>query len=125
MVRAIMLSVLLSGCATYGGYQPTVDPYSDPNPQTLNRDMSDCQQLAKDAASTGKETAKGAVVGGALGAAGGAAIGAITGNAGKGAAIGAAAGGISGGAYSGYDADNQYKRAYINCMRNRGHNVSN
>lgn len=124
-MRYLILALLLTGCSTYGGYTPTVDPYSDPNPQTLQRDMSECQGLARNASSTATEAAKGGAAGALLGAAGGAAIGAITGNAGKGAAIGAAAGGIGGAGYQGYDADNQFKRAYINCMRNRGHSVTN
>jgi len=49
----------------------------------------------------------------------------VAGNPGAGAAIGAAAGGIGGGATTGISADDQYKRAYINCMRGRGHNIIN
>ena len=70
-------------------------------------------------------TAIGAGVGGLIGAAGGAALGAIIGNPGTGAAIGAAAGGIGGGASQGLSAEEQYKRAYTSCMRQRGHNVIN
>ncbi len=146
-------SILLTACATQTGWTPTVDPYSpprdpyyqppqynqtvppagynqpayDPNQELANRyqrDLAECKQLAlQSSGGTATETAKGAVVGGLLGAAGGAAIGAITGSPGKGAAIGAAAGGIGGGAKQGIEAEDQYKRAYINCMRNRGHNV--
>ena len=35
------------------------------------------------------------------------------------------AGGIGGGAKQGMDAESQYKRAYTNCMRGRGHNIVN
>jgi membrane associated rhomboid family serine protease len=119
-------AIIGSGCATYGGYQPAVDTYSNPAAAgNLPQDRAECESIAKQAANTGMETAKGVGGGALLGAAAGAAIGAISGNAGKGAAIGAAAGGIGGGAYTGYDADNQYKRAYINCLRQRGHNVAN
>lgn len=187
-------AVLLTGCATYGGYQPTVDdsvynqhgqnrvqqppqyqqpqecqplyqrqpvlnkkgrqvydqydrpvyqnvPVVDqygrpvcqqPEPQvqqyqgpqnSAQHDSIECQQLARNAASTGTEAVKGGVAGAALGAATGAIIGAFTGSAGTGAALGAATGAVGGGAYSGISADEQYKRAYSNCMRNRGHNV--
>jgi outer membrane lipoprotein SlyB len=121
----LVSSAIVSGCATYGGYQPVVDPYNDPNAYRSQQDAQECQGLAREASSTGMETAKGVAAGGLLGAAAGAAIGAVAGSPGTGAAIGAAAGGIGGGTYTGTDADNQYKRAYINCMRNRGHNVVN
>ena len=121
----VISAAIVSGCATYGGYQPAVDTYNDPNAARLPQDRAECEMLAKQASSTGTETAKGVAGGALLGAAACAAIGAVTGNPGAGAAIGAASGGIGGGAYQGVDADNQYKRAYINCLRGRGHNVIN
>jgi outer membrane lipoprotein SlyB len=125
VLAVVATAVIANGCATYGGYEPVVDTYNDPNAVRIPQDKQECSMLANQAGSTGTETAKGVAVGGLLGAAAGAAIGAVAGNPGGGAAIGAAAGGIGGGANSGLDADNQYKRAYINCMRNRGHNVIN
>lgn len=121
----LLAGIAVSGCATYGGWQPTIDSYNDPNAARIPQDQSECDMLAHNAGNTGAETAKGVGVGALLGAASGAAIGAVTGSPGAGAAIGAAAGGIGGGAYSGLDADNQYKRAFINCMRERGHRVIN
>lgn len=130
MIRKISLVLwaslfVLSGCSTYGGYQPVVDTYNDPNAGRLQQDQAECKMLAKEAGSTGTEALKGAAAGGLLGAAAGAALGAVTGNPGAGAAMGAAAGGIGGGAYKGVDADADYKRAYNNCLRNRGHKVIN
>lgn len=116
---------LLSACASQTGWTPTVDPYNDRNAYRINQDMAECRQLASSAASSVKETATGAAVGGLIGAAGGAALGAITGSPGTGAAIGAAAGGIGGGAKQGIQSDDQYKRAFNNCMRQRGHNIVN
>ena len=116
---------LLSGCATYSGWQPVADTHNDPNAANITRDTEECKSLAGEAGAVGTETAKGAATGGLLGAAAGAAIGAVTGNPGSGAAIGAAAGGIGGGTYTGVSGDEQYKRAYINCMRGRGHNIIN
>jgi outer membrane lipoprotein SlyB len=124
--RTIVLACALAvaGCAEMGGYRPTVDPYNDPHADRITQDEYDCRQLARESSGgTAQQAAVGGAVGGLIGAAGGAAIGAATGNAGKGAAIGAAAGGIGGGAYKGISADEQYKRAFQNCMRNRGHNV--
>jgi hypothetical protein len=125
-VAAMLATTLLAtGCATYGGYQPVVDPYNDPNAYRLNQDTEQCRMLAREAGSTGTEALKGAGAGALIGGAGGAALGAIIGNPATGAAIGATVGGIGGATTQGMDADNQFKRAYINCMRNRGHNVIN
>ena len=119
-------SALISGCYSQGGWTPTVDTYNDPNAYRISQDMAECKDLASHSSGgTAKETAIGAGVGGLVGAAGGAALGAIIGDPGKGAAIGAATGGIGGGAYKGIDAESDYKRAYSNCMRNRGHRVVN
>ena len=124
MIVVPMLA-FMGGCATYSGWQPTVDSYNDKNPQAIPQDTEECKMLANQAGSVGTDTAKGVAVGGLLGAAAGAAIGAVAGNPGAGAAIGAAAGGIGGGAQQGVSGDENYKRAFINCMRNRGHNVIN
>ena len=122
----IIGSVLLTGCYSYGGWQPTVDPYNDPNAYRINQDIAECQQLAKQASGgTAKETAIGAGTGALIGAAGGAIVGAFTGNPGTGAAIGAAAGGFGGGAKQGFQSEDEFKRAYQNCMRGRGHRVVN
>lgn len=116
---------MTAGCATYTGWQPVTDSHNDPNAARIPQDTEECKMLAKEAGSPGTETAKGAVAGGLLGAATGAAIGAVAGNPGGGAALGAAAGGLGGGTYTGVSGDEAYKRAFINCMRNRGHNVIN
>ncbi len=117
--------VLLSACATYGGWEPVVDSYNDPNAARIPQDTQQCKALAQQAGSAGTEAAKGTAVGGLLGAATGAAVGAVAGNPGAGAAIGAAAGGIGGGTYTGISGDEDYKRAFSTCMRNRGHKVIN
>ena len=121
----IVGSILLTACAQVSGYKPTVDPYNDRNAHMIPQDQAQCEQLASQAASTGKETAMGAGAGALMGAAGGAVVGAFTGNPGMGAAIGAAGGGLTGGAYKGLSSDDAYKRAFNTCMRNRGHNVVN
>jgi outer membrane lipoprotein SlyB len=126
VVVTVAVGVLVTavGCASQSGYRPTVDTHNNPNAQNLTRDEAECRELARQSSGgTGTQTAKGAVGGGLLGAAAGAAIGAATGDPGKGAAVGAAAGGIGGGAYKGLSADEQFKRAFNNCMRNRGHTV--
>ena len=117
-------SILLTACASQGGWTPTVDSYNDPNAYRINQDMAECKQLAGQASGgTATETAVGAGTGALLGAAGGAIIGAFTGSPGTGAAIGAAAGGFGGGAYKGMGAEDKYKSSYNNCMSGRGHKV--
>ena len=117
--------LMLSGCATYTGWEPVADTHNDPNAARIPQDTEECKALAAQAGSPGTEAAKGTAAGGLLGAAAGAAIGAATGNPGTGAAIGAAAGGIGGGTYTGFVGDDVYKRAFTNCMRGRGHNIIN
>jgi uncharacterized protein YcfJ len=116
--------VAFAGCATMGGYRPTVDPYNDPHASRIPRDESECRELALQASGgTANRSLLGAAVGGLLGAAGGAAIGAAEGSPGTGAAVGAAAGGLGGGAYEGLSAEERFKAAFRNCMRERGHKV--
>lgn len=124
LTTSIGFTLLLSGCYSYGGWQPTVDSYNDPNAYRINQDIAECKQLASQSSGgTTKETAIGAGTGALLGAAGGAIIGAFTGSPGTGAAIGAATGGFGGGAYKGLSTEEQYKNAYNNCMSGRGHRV--
>lgn len=129
-MKALKLSImtvaalLVSACYSYGGYQPTVDTYNDPNAYRLNQDAAECKALAEQSSGgTVKETAIGAGVGGLVGAAGGAVVGAFTGNPAAGAAIGAAAGGLGGAAKQGFTAEDRFRNAYNQCMSNRGHNV--
>ena len=122
----LVVSALLSGCYSQGGWMPTVDAYNDPNAHRINQDMAECEQLAHQASGgTAKETAIGAGVGGLLGGATGAVVGAFGGNAGTGAAIGAAAGALGGAAKQGFSSEAEFKNAYSACMRNRGHRVLN
>jgi len=126
-LSAIMVgAVIMTGCASQGDWSPTVDPYGDPNAANIGRDKVECRQLAKGASGdTATETGKGALVGGAIGAVAGAVIGAAVGSPGKGAMVGAAVGGMGGAAKQGIGSEGDYKQAYTNCMRNRGHNVIN
>lgn len=129
MHRLIIVGILalwLGGCASYGGWEPTVDPRAGTNQDTLNRDLADCKELASKASGgTGTEAAKGAAVGAVGGAAVGAIIGAVSGHAGTGAALGAAIGGTGGAAHEGLSAEQQYKRSYVKCLEGRGHRVIN
>jgi len=120
----LAVAVIIAGCATMGGYQPTVDPYNDPDAARIPSDEAECRELALHASGgTARQTAIGGAVGGLLGAAAGAAIGAASGAPGTGAAIGGATGGLGGGAYEGFSAEAKFKHAFQTCMRDRGHHV--
>jgi len=129
MHRFIALGIIalwLSGCASYGGWEPTVDPRAGANKETLDLDLTECKELAtKASGGTATEVAKGTGVGALGGAAVGAIIGAVTGSAGSGAALGAAIGGTGGGVHEGASAEQQYKRSYVKCLEGRGHRVIN
>ncbi len=154
LLATALISSGLVGCASQTGWKPTVDTNNNQsfsnnqnsqntlnnqsfgNNQSygnnqgsnqLNQDMKECEALASEASGgTATETAIGAGVGGLLGAAGGAGIGALVGGkAGIGAAIGAGAGALAGGAKQGLQAEDQYKRAFNSCLRQRGHKVAN
>lgn len=119
-----VLALIFSGCAYQSDWTPTMDPYGDPNVANIARDQIDCRVLARQAVGNPAiEVGRGALIGGATGAAAGAAFGAVTGSPGVGAAMGAAAGGIGGLIEQGFGVNHQYKKAFINCMRGRGHNV--
>src|SRR6266550_9265850 len=120
----LAVAVIIAGCATMGGYQPTVDPYNDPDAARIPSDEAECRELALHASGgTGRQAAVGGAVGGLLGAAAGAAIGAASGAPGTGAAIGGATGGLGGGAYEGFSAEAKFEHAFQTCMRDRGHHV--
>ena len=117
---------LLAGCASQSQWSPTVDTYGNSRAQYLSRDTEECRALARSASGdTGGQAAQGLAVGAMAGAAGGALFGAILGKPGTGAALGAAAGGIGGGAMSAGRTNEEFQRAFKNCMRQRGHNVIN
>ncbi|EIC30256.1 hypothetical protein Metal_2539 [Methylomicrobium album BG8] len=96
----------------------------DPHPETVQRDMGECKELAKQASDITKEVGMGAGVGAVTGAAGGAAVGAIAGSAATGAAGGALLA-IPAGLWKGYEANEDFKRAFKTCMRQRGHKLVN
>lgn len=124
LLTAVMC-VGLAACASQRGWTPVVDVANDKNAANLGNDMTVCKQLADQAAdqlgTVGERTAIGAVGG----AAGGALLGAIVGSPGTGAALGAVTGTGAGLGSGAIDSDNAYKRAYINCLKQRGHPVIN
>ena len=115
MRYAAIAAVVLVGCVNQNTWTPTVDTYNDPNAWRLSQDEAQCRQLAMHASGGSlKNTAEGTGIGGLIGAAAGAAIG---------AAVGAAAGGFAGGGYESFDTTAQFKQAFDQCLRERGHQV--
>src|SRR5207245_5249642 len=107
-----MVALWISGCASYGGWEPTVDTSRDMHKDALEQDLAECKELASKASGgTATEAAKGTGAGAVIGAAAGAVIGAVTGHAGSGAALGGAIGGTGGGVHEGASAEHQYQRS--------------
>ena len=119
----LAVALMASGCASHGGYRPTVDPYGDKRADRIGQDLYECEGLAHQASRVGEESVKGAVVGGGIGMVGGALLGSLSGRPVSGAMAGATIGGLAGGVSQGMNADQRFVHAYRNCMRNRGHNV--
>ena len=120
----LVISALATGCASMSGWHPIVDPRMDQHPETVQRDTFECKTLADQASDITKEIGMGAGVGAVTGAAGGAAVGALAGSAATGAAGGAILA-IPAGFWEGYQANENFKRAFKTCMRQRGHSLVN
>lgn len=130
LLATAAVMALTTGCATTSQTQwtPTIDTYGNSRAQYLTRDLQECRALSMSASgSVGEQAAEGAAGGALLGAAGGAAIGALLsgGSAGRGAGVGAVLGAMSGGTGGAAQTDAEFRRAFSNCMRLRGHNVIN
>jgi uncharacterized membrane protein len=117
---------MLGGCVNQSTWTPTVDTYGDSRAQYLTQDTQECRELATQVSgSSTRKAVEGGAIGGLIGAAAGAAIGAAFHSPGTGAAVGAAAGGLGTGTVMGVRSNEQFKSAFDQCMRNRGHTVLN
>jgi outer membrane lipoprotein SlyB len=114
---------IFSGCASQGGYRPTVDPYGDPRADRIDQDLYECDGLAYQASHVEESTAGGAIVGGGIGMVWGALVGGLHGRPIQGAMMGATVGGLAGGVSEGANADQRFVHVYRNCLINRGHKV--
>jgi outer membrane lipoprotein SlyB len=108
----LVLSALTTGCASMSGWHPIVDPRMDKHSETVQRDMVECKALAKQASDITKEVAMGA------------GVGAVAGSAATGAAGGAILA-IPAGLWEGYKANEDFKRSFKTCMRQRDHTLVN
>lgn len=112
-----VVAVVLSACASSGGYRPIIDTDGVDMAQ-YEYDLSRCQAHAR-RISPGDSIAGGAVAGAALGAVLGLAAGDSRWYAQRGAAVGA----VSGAAGSGGDAMHAQAQIVRNCMAARGYHV--
>lgn len=117
------LAVSMFGCAQVTRWEPTLNTGVGKHDATASKDLAECKVLALKSAGYLEDGALGTLAG----AAGAAATGAIAGalipgavSAGTGAAIGAPIGAVAGLWYAEYEADLTYKRAYSNCLYQRG-----
>ena len=47
--------MLLTACATYTDWKPTIDPHNDPHANRIERDLYECKQLSISASGDGAE----------------------------------------------------------------------
>ncbi|KAA6187953.1 hypothetical protein F2Q65_00915 [Thiohalocapsa marina] len=135
LVPSLVLAAALTagGCSsTQSTWTPTVDTYGNDRAQYLSRDLAECRALAMQASGgdANEQAARSAATKGAIGAAVGAGVGAVLAGdswrgARQGAAVGVATGALAGGLGTASQTEAEFKRAYSNCMRRRGHNVLN
>lgn len=113
--------LLLTGCATMSGYQPTVDTkLSDTG--NVSVDLKECQVLAKGGIAP---LLSAGAIGGGLGAGMGATMGAVVGGLSVApmAMGGAAALGVPVIGYEMFRQNDEYMIGYRSCMRNRGYYI--
>jgi hypothetical protein len=133
----LLALLVLSGCATLPtGPSVLVLPTPGKHLDQFQAEDMTCrqwagQQIGMSAQDTANQnTATGAVVGTAIGAGAGALLGAASGHAGAGAAIGAGSGllvgtaaGAGAGETYGWEAQQRYDYAYVQCMYAKGNQI--
>jgi len=133
----LLLMLVMSGCATLPtGPSVMVLPGAGKPFDKFQAEDANCRQWASQRIGTSPQevanqnTASGAVVGTFIGAGLGAAIGAAYGNPAAGAAIGAGSGlllgtaqGANAGQAAGWDAQQRYDFAYMQCMHANGNQI--
>jgi hypothetical protein len=132
LIWLVTFACLLAGCAARKPILYPNDHYRSVGAEVAERDIEDCQELAKDAGATpsqGKtsQVAGSTAVGGAAGSAAGAVGGAVVGRPGRGAMVGAASGATAG-FLRGLFRRSPPSQAYVNyvnrCLKDRGYDVT-
>lgn len=120
-LTVLLFALFVTGCASVTKWEPTLNTAVSKNSANAERDVAECRVLANNAAGFGVNGFADTVAGAAGGAATGAIIGAlVTSPAGPAAAAGGALGAFGGLFYGEYEADLTYKRAFSNCLFQRG-----
>jgi outer membrane lipoprotein SlyB len=118
---AMLATALCVGACAGADYRPVVDMQGHTE-VAYDRDVAECQQMARTARDNTSE-AEGAGVGAAAGGAGGALLGAIGGDPLLGAGVGALAGLVGTGGYEEVKTENREETIVRNCMRSRGYSI--
>lgn len=120
-ITLLIVSLVFTGCASVSKWEPTLNTKISKNSAAAEQDVAECRVLANNAAGFGMAGLTDTIAGAAGGAATGAIVGAlITSPAGPAAAAGGALGAFGGLFYGEYEADLTYKRAFSNCLFQRG-----
>lgn len=136
-IVTLLAIIVLSGCVTMPtGPSVMVLPTPGKSIEKFHTEDMACRQWAGERIglsaqdTANKNVVTGAAVGTAIGAGAGALIGAASGNAGEGAAIGAgtgllfgAASGANAGQDYGWEAQQRYDYAYVQCMYSKGNQI--
>lgn len=136
---ALLVVTVLSGCATLPtGPSVLVLPAPGKTIEQFHSEDLGCRQWAGEITGISaqdtvtKNTVSGAAVGTMVGAGAGALLGAATGRVGEGAALGAGAGllvgtasGANAGQVYGWEAQQRYDYAYVQCMYAKGNQIPN
>jgi outer membrane lipoprotein SlyB len=119
----LLATALCVGAGPTAGadYRPVVDMQGHTE-VAYDRDVAECQQMARTARDNTSE-AEGAGVGAAAGGAGGALLGAIGGDPLLGAGVGALAGLVGTGGYEEVTTEKREETIVRNCMRSRGYSI--
>lgn len=118
-----VFAAFMVGCAGVSKWEPTLNQGISKNPTKAEVDVAECRVLANRAAGWFMEGAEGTVVSSVGAAATGALAGALIPgavSAGTGAVIGAPIGAVVGLWWSEYEANLDFKRAFSNCLFQRG-----
>lgn len=117
----MLATALWVGACAGGDYRPVVDMHGHTEAQ-YDRDVAQCQQVARNTRNNTKE-AENAGIGAAAGGAGGAVLGAIGGDPLLGAGVGALAGLVGTGGYEEATTEKREEKIVKNCIRARGYDI--
>ena len=127
-VAPLLFTLMIAACAPKPILYPNAH-FKEVGEDAADRDIDDCQEMAKNAGATPSQGKTGQVAGntaagGAIGSAAGAVGGAVVGHPGRGAMIGAAGGATGGflrGLFRRSPPSSAYKQFVNRCLKERGY----